>query len=228
MKKRKFIRPAALTTKNIFAATDEMKRQIAVLREEVKKQFPFLAEIIERVQIQDNGSATSGGVGATDGANIEINAGSITGNKKRGVFVLAHEAYHIKRNDVQKMAGKDKKISNIVTDAVINANLRDMGGEFSGGVDIPSAREWGEMKLYDFIIDTLNYMKIDKFAAPENGPTEHDLWQGVMGNHAKWEEIVRYHDGKERETAERRMNTGKEQEEQRAQETQETQGKTAA
>jgi hypothetical protein len=196
-------------TENIIASNNEVKRKIAMLREQVKIQFPFLADIIERVQIMDAGSATHGGVGATNGVGIEINAGDITGNTKRGVFVLAHEAYHIKRNDVEKTAGKHRGIANIVTDAVINANLRDMGGEFQNGVDIPSAREWGEEKLYDFIIDTLNYMKIDEFREPGQGMTEEDLWQGILGNRGKWYEIVQYHDERQREKEERRINAGK-------------------
>ena len=80
-----------------------------------------------------------------------------------------------------------------------------MGGEFDRGVDIPLAREWGEEKLYDFIIDVLNYMKIDQFREPEKGPTEEDLWKGVMGDRARWEGLVRYHDRKEREKEDRRM-----------------------
>ena len=213
MKKRNF-------TANIFASNEEAKWKIAYLREQVKLQFPFLTDIIERVQIMDSGSATRGGVGATDGANIEINAGNITGSTKLGVFVLAHEAYNIKRNDVEKMEGKNREISNIVTDAIINANLRDMGGEFHGGVDIPSAREWGEEKLYNFIIDTLNYMKIDEFREPGKGMNEKDLWQGILGDRGKWSEIVQYHDERQREQEERRMNAGKKREKREKQEEQ--------
>jgi hypothetical protein len=183
--------------KNI-ASNDETKRYLAELRKKVKESFPCLSYIVDYAIIEDKGSGTQGGFGATDGTRIELNVNAI--KDEDGVGILAHEAFHILRHDIEKFADKDQKLGNVVADAAINDLIRQQGVRLDhGGVDISSANDIGAEKLYDMVVETMEFIKQDNYMGVGAEITEAYVWTSVMGDHEKWEKVVKYHDEKEKE-----------------------------
>ena len=91
---------------------------------------------------------------ATDGKNIFINPKFMESMDEKGQeFVLEHEILHIACNHILRSEGKDKRLWNIATDAVINQMLRRDGGIIPvGGVDMPEAINKKAETIYDRLV----------------------------------------------------------------------------
>lgn len=95
------------------------------------------------------------GTAATDGDNLYYNPdflGTLTEDEQ--VFLFAHEVCHVAFNHIFRSEGKDKKLWNIATDAVINALLKQDGLKMvEGGVDIPEAAQYDVEQMYEKLLE---------------------------------------------------------------------------
>ena len=179
---------------NIIARSDEVRSKLSNLRKDVKDRFPGLAGIVDNLKIEDKGSSVHGGVAATDGKNIEVNAERILALGDDAAKIIAHELLHIQRDDAAKYAGDatistsvgEISVGNIVADAQVN---NEVGG-IKDGIDIENAKDMDEQRLYDVISSSLQDPQVEKA----------DFWAAVKGDRQKWNEMVKhYKEKKERE-----------------------------
>jgi hypothetical protein len=182
---------------NIIAAGNEVKNKLADLREETIKRFPELADILKDLKVEDKGDSAGGGMAATDGKDIEVNAERLLAMGDQASKIIAHELWHIKRNDTSKMTEENKTAVNIATDAVIN---RQVGLKNGYMVDIDGEEQY----IYDVVRSSLEDPKIDK----------GDFDAAIFGNREKWHEMCdRYEEKKmQKEKGEEQQEDGQEQE----------------
>lgn len=92
---------------------------------------------------------------ATDGKTVAYNPKFLEGlSEKQQIFIFAHEVLHVCFDHIFRSEGKNKRIWNIATDAVINALLIQDGLEMvEGGVDIPEATEFSAEEMYEKLLE---------------------------------------------------------------------------
>ncbi|MDR1917639.1 MAG: hypothetical protein LBQ05_01500 [Christensenellaceae bacterium] len=205
MKKSIFMPKVELRDDKIIASNDTTKENLLKAKKKTILKFPSLETVLKRVNIFDNGSSTHGGLAATNGHDIEVNGNAIGNDPEAWIFPLAHEAEHIKRNDIGKMATySDQKVANVVTDAVINEDLRNSGVTPNHNVvQIAGANSLGVDKLYDIITETAQFIANDTWAGKTPEVTLDDLNKSFFGDHGLWNRVVFYHAEKNRELNEK-------------------------
>lgn len=137
---------------------------------------------------------------ATDGKDIYVNKDFIGKlNENQQVFAFAHEVCHIALNHVMRGEGKNSKLWNIATDAVINAYLQKDGLEkVDNIIEIENAINFDAETLYKKLKDKQDQQENQENqeqktnqnnqnsagdqqnnnndASTENGHDQHDLW----------------------------------------------------
>jgi len=177
-------------------------------------KYPFFGSAVANLGLKKvRGIGTAG----TDGKTIYYDPefmGELTEDEQ--LFILAHQVCHIIFNHILRSDGKNPRVWNTATDAVINQFLKKDGLPIArGGVDIEEAIHYDAESLYEKILG------IDIERTPQNqkqrklrekAERDTNLQSGLEGSddglgmshnvghdtHRLWEEAVkRYKEGKD-------------------------------
>ena len=132
-----------------------MNFDIGLIKRKMLVKYPFFGSVVANVDyIEDKDIDTAG----TDGEKIYYNPEFLAGlSVEEQIFVFAHEVCHIAFNHILRSDGKDQKLWNIATDAVINAFLKRDGLKMvEGGVDIADAINYDAENLYERLLQEQN------------------------------------------------------------------------
>lgn len=115
-------------------------------------KYPLFGGIIVKTNfIEQNSIQTIG----TDGKNVYYNTNFLKKlNEEEKVFIFAHVTCHIAFNHIKRSKGRDQKLWDIATDAVINAFLKqDNLPLIKGEVDIPEAINYNAEEMYEKLLE---------------------------------------------------------------------------
>ena len=132
-----------------------MKKKFNVekIKKKVISRYPLMVSLIDNVELIVFESQDAQDTAFTDGKSIYFNSKFLdTLDEKEQVFVFAHELAHIALDHIMRSEGKDARLWNIATDAVINQELlRDRLSMPDGCINIKEAlsrsAEWVYEKL---------------------------------------------------------------------------------
>ena len=115
-----------------------MEYDILALKRKMLFKYSFFGSVVTSINYKENKNIQTAG---TDGETIYYNPEFLKSlSVQDQVFILAHEVCHIAFNHILRSKGKDEKLWNIATDAVINQFLKRDGLEIvKGGIDIEDA-----------------------------------------------------------------------------------------
>lgn len=136
-------------------------------------KYPFFGSIVVNLDyVKDNEHNTI----ATNGKTVFYNTEFIeTLTEKQQVFVFAHEVCHIAFNHLERRNGKNFKVWNVATDAVINAFLKKDGLELvEGCVDMPEAINYDADTLYEKLLKELEEKKLQKDSEAKKSQKESE------------------------------------------------------
>ena len=121
-------------------------------------KYPFFRSTIAKLKFVEDVNCLGYNGQPTAGTNNKIVAyhpdfmNSLDEDEQ--LFILAHEVGHVALNHVFRSDNRDRKIWNIATDAVLNANLIKDGLKFvKGGVNIIDAINYDAETLYNILIE---------------------------------------------------------------------------
>lgn len=138
-----------------------MNVDINKIKSKLLVKYPFFGTIVANLDyIEDpnlcdfNGNPTAG----TDGQIVYYNPKFISNlTEEEQTFIFAHEVCHVAFDHIFRSEGKDQKLWNIATDAVINAFLQNDGlNMVKGGVDIPEAINYNAEEMYKKLLEQKN------------------------------------------------------------------------
>ena len=123
---------------------DSLKRKMLV-------KYPFFGSVVVNVKYQETKEVDTA---CTDGKTIYYNPDFLNSlSLEEQMFLLAHEVCHIAFNHILRSEGKDARLWNIATDAVINQFLmRDGLKMVEGGVDMAEAINYDAEQLYEKLL----------------------------------------------------------------------------
>lgn len=123
---------------------DAMKRRLLV-------KYPFFGSVVANLDYAEMKECPTA---ATDGKTVYYNPDFIeTLSEDEKIFVLAHEVCHVAFDHVFRSEGKDKRLWNIATDAVINQLLKKDGLPLiQGGVDISETVNYDAEEMYEKLV----------------------------------------------------------------------------
>lgn len=129
-----------------------MSVDIESIKRKMLIKYPFFGSIVANVDYKENNKIATAG---TDGKTIYYNPEFLSGlTESEQIFVFAHEVCHIAFNHILRSEGKNQKIWNKATDAVINQFLKKDGlTMIKGGVDIEEAINYDSEELYNKLLD---------------------------------------------------------------------------
>lgn len=174
-----------------------MKFDLVSIKKNLMIKYPFFGGILANVKFVENNSV---GTAATDGKRIYYSNNFLdTLDEKQQTFVLAHEVCHIAFNHILRSEGKNQRLWNIATDAVINALLSKDGLPIAvGGIDIPEAINHNAEEMYEKLL------KEQEENQQGNGNGEGDQQESGDGdiqqqddsnpghdNHDLWDKVVK-------------------------------------
>ncbi len=135
---------------------------------------------IEEKRMYSNKIPTLG----TDGSNIYYHPDAINSvTEEEKLFLFAHEICHIAFNHILRREGKDKKLWNIATDAVINALLNKDGLPLTKySINMPEAVNYDAEELYNKLLNEKN-----KYLIEPNSNDKKSLEDFDYDNHNIWE-----------------------------------------
>ena len=115
-----------------------MSFSLSSIKKNLLIKYPLFGSVLANVKFVEDDSISTA---STDGNKIYYNSKFLSSlAEKEQTFVLAHEVCHIAFDHVLRSEGKNPKIWNIATDAVINALLNKDGLPLIDGVvDMPEA-----------------------------------------------------------------------------------------
>ena len=121
------------------------------LKRKMLVKYPFFGSVIANVDYKET---TNIPTACTDGKIIYYNPEFITKlSKDEQIFLLAHEVCHIAFNHILRSEGKDARLWNIATDAVINQFLKRDGLKMiEGVVDMADAINYDAEQLYEKLL----------------------------------------------------------------------------
>ena len=124
---------------------DSIKRKLLV-------KYPTFGSIIAHMEVKEMEEIATAG---TDGKNVVYNSNFLNKlSEKEQIFIFAHELCHIAFKHRERREGKDKRIWNMATDAVINALLQKDGLPIvKNGVDIPEAINYDAEQMYNKLLE---------------------------------------------------------------------------
>lgn len=128
-----------------------MDFDIISLKRKMLVKYPFFGSVVAGVDYIENKSI---GTAGTDGKTVYYNPDFLEGlSVEEQTFIFAHEICHIAFNHILRSEGKDARLWNIATDAVINQFLkRDKLPMPKGGVDIAEAINYDAEELYEKLL----------------------------------------------------------------------------
>ena len=128
-----------------------MNFDIISLKRKMLVKYPFFGSVVAGVDYIENKSI---GTAGTDGKTVYYNSDFLEGlSAEEQTFIFAHEICHIAFNHILRSQGKDARLWNIATDAVINQFLkRDKLPMPKGGVDIAEAINYDAEELYEKLL----------------------------------------------------------------------------
>lgn len=146
---------------------------IEYVRDCVRRKFPLLgttmAELKTVAARRVGGAALD--TAATDGKNVYYNPDffdKLTDDER--TFVYAHEVCHVAFNHILRSKGRNQKLWNTATDAVINQMLKSENLPMvSGGVDIADAINHSAEEMYDKLLEQEKNKKSNKNQQKGNG-----------------------------------------------------------
>lgn len=114
-------------------------------------KYPFFGSLVAGCRIIETEKMPTA---CTDGKNVFINPKFMETLDEEGqVLALAHEIFHIACNHIMRSDGKNHKLWNIATDAVINQMLRRDGGTIPiGWVNMPEALNKKAETIYEKLV----------------------------------------------------------------------------
>lgn len=128
-----------------------MNYDIAALKRKMLVKYPFFGSVVANVKYKETKEIETA---ETDGKTIYYNPDFLESlNVEQQTFTFAHEVCHIAFNHILRSEGKNQKIWNIATDAVINQFLmRDGLEKIKGIVDMPEAINYDAEQLYEKLL----------------------------------------------------------------------------
>ena len=140
---------------------EQIKRKMLI-------KYPFFGSIVANSSYKEDNSLKTA---ATDGEVIYYNKNFFENlSSDEQVFVMSHEVCHIAFNHILRSDGKNQKLWNIATDAVINAFLKKDGLKMvEGGVDIADAINYDAETLYEKLLKEQEQKKQGKNNSQSNG-----------------------------------------------------------
>ena len=125
-----------------------MDFNIDIVKRKMLVKYPFFGSVVANVNYKENTKISTAG---TDGKTIYYNPDFLQKlNKDEQTFIFAHEVCHIAFDHMKRSKGKDPKIWNIATDAVINQLLKRDGLKLiDGSIDMAEAINYDAEELYD-------------------------------------------------------------------------------
>ena len=115
-------------------------------------KYPTFGQVLANLNIV---ALDSVGTACTDSKTIYYSPTFLQDlNENQKKFLFAHEICHIILNHIFRSEGKDKRLWNIATDAIINANLISEGLEMiEDGVYIEDALKYNAEELYEKLLE---------------------------------------------------------------------------
>ena len=128
-----------------------MKYDIEALKRKMLVKYPFFGSVVASVSYKENNNIPTAG---TDGKIIYYNPKYLEGlSVEEQTFVFAHEVCHIAFNHILRSEGKNSRIWNIATDAVINQFLKRDGLKLAPNVvDMEEAINYDAEQLYEKLL----------------------------------------------------------------------------
>jgi len=154
---------------------EQIKRKMLI-------KYPFFGSIVANSSYKEDNSLKTA---ATDGEVIYYNKNFFENlSSDEQVFVMSHEVCHIAFNHILRSDGKNQKLWNIATDAVINAFLKKDGLKMvEGGVDIADAINYDAETLYEKLLKEQEQKKQGKNNSQSNGEkSENQSQSGDSGS----------------------------------------------
>ena len=140
---------------------------IQALKDRLLVKYPAFASTIVNIGYYEKPVSTL----CTDGQNIYYNKDYL--NKlsfNEQLFIFAHEICHIRSNHVLRSKGKNHKLWNIATDAVINQLLKEDGLTMPAGViNVEEAINYSAEEYYDKLLKNQSNNSNE-----ENQPNQND------------------------------------------------------
>ena len=179
-----------------------MNRDIDSIIRKLLIKYPSFGSTISKLEFIENEEIKTA---ATDGKVVLYNPRfleSITDKQK--VFLFAHEVCHVKFDHIFRSEGRNQKLWNIATDAIINAVLKQDGLEMiEGGVDIPEAEMFNAEDMYEKLLKERESSESEEQQdgqkqnqengsgnqadVEENQNVGHDLWSKAIEERKKEE-----------------------------------------
>lgn len=143
-----------------------MKYDIEALKRKMLVKYPFFGSVVANVDYKESKDISTAG---TDGKTVYYNSEYLERlSVEEQTFVFAHEVCHIAFNHILRSEGKDQKLWNVVTDAIINQFLKQDGLKIVlGCIDIAEAINYNSEQLYEKLFQS---KKQDK----ENNPQQQN------------------------------------------------------
>lgn len=128
-----------------------MNFDIVSLKRKMLVKYPFFGSVVAGVDYKEDINI---GTAGTDGKVVYYNPKFLEGlSMQEQTFIFAHEICHIAFNHILRSEGKDSRLWNIATDAVINQFLKkDKLPIPKGGVDIADAINYDAEELYEKLL----------------------------------------------------------------------------
>lgn len=128
-----------------------MNFDIVSLKRKMLVKYPFFGSVVAGVDYKEDINI---GTAGTDGKIVYYNPKFLEGlSIQEQTFIFAHEICHIAFNHILRSEGKDSRLWNIATDAVINQFLKkDKLPIPKGGVDIAEAINYDAEELYEKLL----------------------------------------------------------------------------
>lgn len=137
-----------------------MNFDIEKLKTKLLIKYPGFATVIANMNFIPSYGCMSNGMptAATDGENFVYHPDFMNSlSLEQQLFVAAHEVSHIALNHIKRSEGKDSKIWNKATDAVINDQLKKDGLQLvEGGFYIEGASNYDAETLYNKLLEEKN------------------------------------------------------------------------
>ena len=162
-----------------------MSVNLKAIKKQLIDKYPFFGSIIDSVEYFETPNCVSNGIptAGTDYKTIFYHPDIDKLKESEQLFLFAHEICHIAFNHKKRGEGKNQKIWNIATDAVINANLKkDKLKPIKTSVNIPWAIKFDAEEVYNKLLKKSKNNVQDNELNNE-GHDDHELWyEGSLNN----------------------------------------------
>lgn len=144
----------------------------------VLQKFPLLGVAISKLDTKPTEGAMSQIIdtAATNGKTVFFNPEYFKSlNEDQRAFIYAHEVMHVAFNHIMRSKGKQPKLWNTATDAVINQILKKEGYDIVGdGVDIPEALNHSAEEMYEKLLAKQQQSNQDSGQSQQSGSDSQD------------------------------------------------------